>query len=57
MLQDRERGGRLEHEALNGAVLRAAERSAVALPVNRVLYGLLSTLDERRQPSRPSSGQ
>jgi 2-dehydropantoate 2-reductase len=57
MLQDRERGGRLEHEALNGAVLRAAERSAVAVPVNRVLYGLLSTLDERRQPSRPSSGQ
>jgi 2-dehydropantoate 2-reductase len=49
MLQDRERGGRLEHEALNGAVLRAAARTGVATPVNRVLYELLSVLDERRR--------
>jgi 2-dehydropantoate 2-reductase len=48
MLQDRDRGHRLEHDALNGAVIRAAERAAVAAPVNRVLHGLLTVLDERR---------
>jgi 2-dehydropantoate 2-reductase len=49
MLQDRDRGGRLEHEALNGAVLRAATHTAVATPVNRTLYELLSVLDQRRR--------
>ena len=47
MLQDRERGRRLEHEALNGAVLRAAAGPGVPAPVNRVLYGLLAVLDQR----------
>jgi 2-dehydropantoate 2-reductase len=55
MLQDRERGGRLEHEALNGAVLRAAARHGVAVPVNRVLHGLLSVLDERNRSARPAA--
>jgi 2-dehydropantoate 2-reductase len=56
MQQDRERGRRLEHEALNGAVVRAADRTGVRVPVNRVLYGLLSVLDRqaRSAPSRPS---
>jgi 2-dehydropantoate 2-reductase len=54
MLQDRDRGRRLEHEALNGAVVRAAARGNVAVPVNRVLYGLLSVLDDRlRERERP----
>lgn len=47
MLQDRERGRRLEYDALNGAVLRAAERHGIAVPVNRVLHGLLAVLDAR----------
>jgi 2-dehydropantoate 2-reductase len=45
MLQDLERGRRLEHDALNGAVLRAADRCGVAVPVNRTLWGLLARLD------------
>ena len=55
MQQDRERGRRLEHEALNGAVVRAADRTGVQVPVNRVLYGLLSVLDRqaRSAPVRP----
>lgn len=47
MLQDRERGRRLEYDALNGAVLRAAAGAAVPVPVNRVLHGLLAVLDAR----------
>jgi 2-dehydropantoate 2-reductase len=51
MLQDRDRGRRLEHDALNGAVVRAAERTATPAPVNRVLYALLAVLDRRaRRP-------
>jgi 2-dehydropantoate 2-reductase len=45
MLQDRRRGRRLEHDALNGAVVRAAARVGVAVPVNRTLLGLLARLD------------
>ncbi|MCW5893486.1 MAG: ketopantoate reductase family protein [bacterium] len=44
MLQDRRRGTRLEHDALNGAVVRAGERAGVAVPVNRLLLGLLAGL-------------
>ena len=45
MLQDLVRGRRLEHDALNGAVVRAAARTSVAVPVNRTLLALLSRLD------------
>jgi 2-dehydropantoate 2-reductase len=48
MLQDVERGRRLEHEALNGAVVRLGAAVGVATPVNRVLYGLLAALDAGR---------
>ena len=48
MLQDLERGRRLEHEALNGAVIRYGEKVGVATPVNRTLYGLLAALDPGR---------
>ena len=44
MLQDRDRGRRLEHDALNGAVLRAAARGGVAAPVNQVLFAILDGL-------------
>jgi 2-dehydropantoate 2-reductase len=45
MLQDLLRGRRLEYDALNGAVVRAATRTGVAAPVNRVLLALLARLD------------
>jgi len=45
MLQDLLRGRRLEHDALNGAVVRAAARTGVAVPVNRTLLALLARLD------------
>jgi 2-dehydropantoate 2-reductase len=45
MLQDVRRGRRLEHDALNGAVVRAATRTGIPVPVNRTLLALLSRLD------------
>jgi 2-dehydropantoate 2-reductase len=45
MLQDLRRGRRLEHDALNGAVVRAAARTGVPAPLNRTLLGLLARLD------------
>ena len=45
MLQDLRRGRRLEHDALNGAVVRAAGRAGIAAPLNRTLLGLLAALD------------
>ena len=45
MLQDVLRGRRLEHDAINGAVVRAAARSGIAVPVNRALLALLARLD------------
>src|SRR4029450_622757 len=57
MLQDLRRGRRLEHDALNGAVVRAAARTGVPAPLNRTLLGLLARLDPgRRQPRRESHG-
>ncbi len=49
MLQDRERGRRLEYDALNGAVLRTAARTGMLAPLNRTLYALLATLDRQLQ--------
>lgn len=45
MLQDLERGKRLEHDALNGAVVRAGLRAGVPTPLNGALVRLLSVLD------------
>ena len=45
MLQDLLRGRRLEYDAITGAVVRAAERTGVAAPVNRSLLALLIRLD------------
>lgn len=55
MLQDRDRGHRFEHDALNGAVIRAANRTGTPVPVNRVLYALMEVLDQRarRAPAAP----
>jgi len=45
MLQDVLRGRRLEHDALNGAVVRAGARAGVPVPINRALLALLARLD------------
>ena len=45
MLQDRRRGRRLEHDAINGAVVRGGRRAGVATPVNVMLLALLERLD------------
>lgn len=46
MLQDIERGWRLEIDALNGAVVRAAARVGVNAPVNALLYRVLKLSDD-----------
>jgi len=45
MANDLARGKRLEHDALNGAVVRFGERYGVPVPVNQTLWGLLARLD------------
>ncbi|HEY3190408.1 MAG TPA: 2-dehydropantoate 2-reductase [Solirubrobacteraceae bacterium] len=45
MLQDALAARRLEHDAINGAVVRAAARVGVPVPVNRTLLALLARLD------------
>jgi len=55
MLQDRERGRRLEYDALNGAVLRAGARLGVPTPINRVLHDLLAVIDARATPVAAAS--
>jgi 2-dehydropantoate 2-reductase len=44
MLQDVERGGRLEYDAINGAVVRCGEAIGVPTPLHRVFVALLSAL-------------
>jgi 2-dehydropantoate 2-reductase len=48
MLQDFRRGRRLEHDAIAGAVVRAAARTGVPAPVNRTLLALLCGVDPGR---------
>lgn len=49
MLQDLRRGRRLEHDAITGAVVRAAARTGVPAPVNRTLLALLDGVDPGRR--------
>ncbi|HEY6395330.1 MAG TPA: ketopantoate reductase family protein, partial [Candidatus Binataceae bacterium] len=44
-LQDSERGKRLEYETLSGAVVRAARRHGIRVPVTETVYALLKLLD------------
>ncbi|HUA34559.1 MAG TPA: ketopantoate reductase family protein [Candidatus Binataceae bacterium] len=46
--QDLERGKRLEFEALAGAVVRAANRHGVAVPIMQTIYALLRLIDGSR---------
>ena len=62
MLQDLDRGHRTEIEAITGAVLRAADRSSLGVPLNRALYALVAsreaaTLREPRTSSAPKSAR
>jgi 2-dehydropantoate 2-reductase len=57
MLQDVERGGRLEFEAINGAVVRRGKHIRVATPSNEVLYGLLKCLDRVLAEERKISAE
>jgi 2-dehydropantoate 2-reductase len=52
MLQDIESGRPTEVEAINGAVVREAERRGVPVPVNRVLLALIRSL-----AASPSGGE
>lgn len=49
MLQDRLAGRTLEYDAITGAIVRAAERHALDVPLNRFMLGLLSAI----RPSKP----
>jgi 2-dehydropantoate 2-reductase len=44
MLYDRLAGRPLEHEYITGAVVAAAERHGVAVPLNRAILALLRAL-------------
>lgn len=48
MLYDRLAGRPMEHEHLTGALVRAAERAGVEVPLNRALLALLRGLDRKR---------
>jgi 2-dehydropantoate 2-reductase len=51
-LQDVERGKRLEYDAITGAMIRAAERHGIQVPVTRAMHALLKLLDQRAGASR-----
>ncbi|WP_338332732.1 2-dehydropantoate 2-reductase [Acetobacter sp. LMG 32666] len=44
MLQDRQAGRPLEYDAITGAIVRAAERHGLDVPLNRLILGLLSAI-------------
>ena len=48
MLFDRLAGRPLEHQALTGAVVRAADRHGIDVPLNRAILALLEGLDGAR---------
>lgn len=49
MLQDRQAGRSLEYDAITGAIVRAAGRHGLDVPLNRLVLGLLSAI-------RPAQG-
>jgi 2-dehydropantoate 2-reductase len=44
-LQDLKRGRRLEYDAITGAVVRAARRHSIAVPITEALHALMKMLD------------
>ena len=57
MLQDVERGRRLEYDAINGAVVRAGDAIGVPTPLNRALVALLAALDPQRPTGERGAGR
>lgn len=47
-LQDFQRGKRLEHDALTGAVIRAARRHGIEVPAMETVHALLGLIDPHR---------
>lgn len=56
MLRDIRAEKQTEIECLNGAVIRAAERFAIAVPFNCFAYGMIRTLEETYAQRRNSGG-
>jgi 2-dehydropantoate 2-reductase len=56
MLQDLEAGKPLEHEALNGAVVRILQQSGRRAPINEILYSALSHLDRDLRAKQSGEG-
>ncbi|HUN59754.1 MAG TPA: 2-dehydropantoate 2-reductase [Candidatus Binataceae bacterium] len=48
-LQDLEKGKRLEHDAICGAVVRAAARHNIPVPATKAVFALLKMIDARMQ--------
>jgi 2-dehydropantoate 2-reductase len=48
MLYDRLEGRPLEHEYITGAVVRAAERHGIDVPLNRAILALLRAASGRK---------
>lgn len=51
-LQDLRRGRRLEYDAMNGAVIRAAHRHGIAVPITEAVYALIKMLDPWRSEAK-----
>lgn len=51
MLQDTEKGKKMEVEALCGYFLKIAERSSIDVPVLKTIYSMLSFIDQTQQNS------
>ena len=51
-LQDVERGKRLEYDAITGAMIRAAERHGIEVPITRAMHALLKLIDQRTAAPR-----
>lgn len=52
MLQDVSAGRRTEIEALNGAILKLAERHGIEVPYNRAVYNLIRFIENSAWPAR-----
>ena len=56
MLQDLEAGKPLEHEALNGTVVRILQQSGKRAPINEILYSALSHVDRDLRAKQSGGG-
>ncbi len=52
MLQDLEAGKPLEHEALNGIVVKVLQQAGKRAPINEILYSALTRMDQDLRAKR-----